>query len=150
MIVNFGFNKSTKTKVDKVIEWPTNGQHEGTLVDSCSITDPVIRVVGGAGSFYAINYFYIPLFHRYYFITGIKSIRTGMVEITGHCDVLSSAATQLKEHYCIVDSAQKGFNKYLNDGSFKIYQNRVVINKYEFPEEYKFNDSSFVLALAGS
>ena len=148
MIVNFGFNKSTKTKVDKVIEWPANGQHEGTLVDSCSITDPVIQVVGGAGSFHAINYFYIPLFHRYYFITGIRSIRTGMLEISGHCDVLSSAAAEVKEHYCVVESTQTGFNRNLNDGSFKIYQNRAVVNKFEFPES--FGPSSWVLALAGS
>lgn len=150
MIVNFGFNKSTKTKVDKVIEWPTDGQHEGTLVDSCDVVNPVIllKTKSSTGIFHAVNYFYIPIFNRYYFITGIKAIRTGVVEVSGHCDVLTSAAPQIKEHYCIVDSSQKGFNKYLNDGSFKIYQNRVVINKFKFPNE--FDTGSFVLALAGS
>lgn len=153
MIVQFGFNKSPRNKIEKEVTWPTGGDREGSLVDSCSITDPEIRVFAGAGAFTNINYFYIPDFGRYYFITNIVSVRTGVVSIKGHVDVLASFAEEIKKNDAIFANLQKsglalGFNKYLNDGTFRVYQDRYVVNKFEFSGG--FTQSEYVLAMAGS
>lgn len=148
MNIKFGLNKSPKVQIGKTVIWPTGGDRTGSLRDGSSIIDPVILVAAGPGAFTGINYFHVPDWGRYYFITNIESVRNGMVQISGHVDVLESAKADIKKQYCIVETTQTGFNRDLNDGTFKIYQNRTVINKFEFPES--FGPASWVLALAGS
>ena len=146
--INFGYNKSPKETIDKDVQYPTAGQKTGILKDSTSVTDPVIIVDGISHLFTAYNYFEIPDFHRKYFITELVSYRKGLVQISGHCDILSSASAIVKLQPCIVSYAQTGFNRKINDGSFTVYQNREVINNFEFPSS--FDTFDYVLALAGS
>lgn len=153
MAVLFGYNKSMKERVYKNVDWENRGYRTGSLVESTSITDPVILIQGGKSLFTGVNYFYVPDFGRFYYIRKIETIRTGVVRISGHVDVLYSFADDLKDNSAIFSSMQQagtlfGFNKYLNDGTFRVYQDRVVINKYEFTAG--FSHSEYVLAMAGS
>lgn len=153
MLIRFGYNKSPVNKIYKSVQWPEGGERYGTLVDSTSITDPEILLPAGAGAFKYNNYFWIPDFGRFYFLTGITSVRKGMVSVTGHVDVLTSFADDIAKNTAIFKNLEQenillGFNKYINDGTFKVYQNRKVINKFEFDQG--FTETQYVLAMAGS
>ena len=118
---------------------------EGNLREETSIIDPVI-VIEYRGNLTNVNYMYIGAFHRYYFITQIESVRTGLWRICGHCDVLKTYAQAILGCDCVVARNQNNFNLLLNDSYFKVYSNpRVQIAN--FPN--KFEGESYVLAMKG-
>lgn len=61
----------------------------GTLKSETSIINPVLLIEGDLTSFINCNYLTIPIFGRSYFVTDIRSIRSNLVEVTAHVDVLS-------------------------------------------------------------
>lgn len=119
----------------------------GVLKEETSIIDPVIKIECDLAAVTSCNYLSIPSFGRSYFITDIRSVRNGLVEFTCHVDVLSSFASAIKENTAIVRRQEKNWNLYLNDGSFKVYQNPNVLTK-AFPSG--FTTQELVLAVAGS
>ena len=119
----------------------------GTLRDGSSIIDPVIKIQGSLP--YNANYFYIPEFHRYYFVTDCVAIRNSIYELHGHCDVLSSAGGGLNSCVGIVRRQENNWNLYLDDGVFKAYSNPDVVQK-AFPSGFSTSNMCYVLAVAGS
>lgn len=119
----------------------------GVLKNETSIINPVILVAASADDLAGCNYMTIGIFNRKYFITDIKSVRAGLTEIYGHVDVLDSFAGEIKACTAIIRKQETANNLYLNDGTFKVYQNPEVITK-SFPSG--FSSRSYVLALAGS
>lgn len=119
----------------------------GELKTETSIIDPVIMIECDLPAVTGCNYMSIPAFGRSYFVNNIRSIRTGLVEFSCHVDVLSSFAEQIKKNTAIVRRQENNWNLYLNDGSFKVYQNPNVLTK-AFPSG--FTTQEFVLAVAGS
>lgn len=119
----------------------------GVLKDGTSIINPTILIDGNISSYVNCNYMTISEFGRKYFVTDIKSIRNNLFEISGHCDVLSTYKNEILSNRAIIRRQQNNWNLYLNDGTFKIYQNPNVITKL-FPSG--FNSQEFVLAVAGS
>lgn len=117
----------------------------GNLLEPSSIIEPTIVIE--RNSPVGFNYFQIPDFNRYYFLTGVSSDSRNLVSIAGHCDVLMSYANQIKASDAIVRRNEYLFNLYLDDGIFKAYQN-TKHKQIMFPNE--FNDFSYVLALAGN
>lgn len=117
----------------------------GSLREETSIIDPVITIEY-SGTLTNVNYMYIAEFHRYYFITQIESVRTGLWRIYAHCDVLKTYAQAILGCDCVVARNQNNFNLYLNDAYFKVYSNpRVQV--LNFPQ--KFSGESYVLVLKG-
>ena len=138
-------NNSEKNKLDKDI---TNIETVyGTLRSECSIIDPVITFSADLNVLKSCNYMTIPKFGRSYFVTNIRSIREGLVELSAHVDVLSSFKSQIRSNKAIIGKSENEWNLYLNDGSLKTYQNSRIFTK-EFPSG--FSTQSFVLAIAGS
>lgn len=119
----------------------------GDLRSETSIIDPVIMIECELSDLTNCNYMYIPQFNRYYFVNNIRSIRNGLVEFTCHVDVLETYKDQIRANSAIIKRQENNWNLYLNDGTFKVYQNPIVITK-EFPNG--FNSQEFVLAVAGS
>ena len=138
-------NTSEKNRLDKSIN--TLATMTGTLRESTSIVDPIIKVACNLSDFTQCNYMTIPEFNRSYFVTDMKSIRDGLVEFKAHVDVLSTYKAQIRANPAIIKRQENAWNLYLNDGSFKVYQNPMVITK-EFPQG--FSTLEFVLAVAGS
>lgn len=138
-------NKSEKNKLDKDVEIITT--LSGRLRNETSIIDPVITISGNLESLANANYMEIPAFKRKYFITNIRTIRTGIVEISAHVDVLSSFATEIRSNKAIVHKQENEWNLYLNDGTFKIYSD-TIIETYLFPISFP-GQFSYVLAVAG-
>lgn len=138
-------NNSEKNKLDKdIIDIIALN---GVLKNETSIINPVILIEGNLSDFIFCNYMTIPVFNRKYFITNIRSIRTNLFEISAHVDVLSSFSAQIRSNTAIVHRQENRWNLYLNDGTFRTYQNPMVLTR-EFPNG--FTTQEFVLAVAGS
>ena len=146
-MLKLGTFNNAKNALEKTVTW--GFEQEGELKDGTSIVDPVILVNGEMSDFHDYNYARIYSWGRYYFITDIVSVRSYLIEIHLHCDVLYSFADEIVAQSGIVDRRQKGYNTYLNDGSIHVYQNRVVIN-YPLAGDFDNKTGSYILALAGS
>lgn len=136
---------SEKNRIGKDIS--TLYTASGALREGTSIINPVIRISGAnIPSLKNANYMYIPDFNRYYFITDIKSIRNGLIEISGHVDVLQTYARQIRNNTAIIKRNANSWNLYIEDGLFKTYANPHIFTKL-FPSGFK--NPSFVLSVAG-
>lgn len=119
----------------------------GTLRQDTSIIDPVIMIEADLSDLISCNYMTIEAFSRSYFVSNIRSLRTGLVELSCHVDVLSSFADEIKANSAIIRRQENNWNLYLNDGTFRVYQNPMVLTK-AFPSG--FTTQNFVLAVAGA
>lgn len=121
--------------------------YSGTLKADTSIIDPIIIIQCALSDVAYANYMTIASFGRMYFINDIRSIRNDLVQFSCHVDVLSTYAEQLKQCEAIIHRQENEWNLYLNDGSFKVYQNPQILTK-AFPSG--FTTQELVLAVAGS
>lgn len=111
-------NESEKNKLEKTI---TNSiLLEGNLRDESSIINPIILISSNKEDIpYMYNYAYIPAFGRYYFITDIESVRTGIWRVSMHVDVLMSYKEQIKNLNVIINNSEEtGANNYLTGGNW--------------------------------
>lgn len=138
-------NNSERERLSKDVQ--TIMTVSGVLKTETSIIDPVIMIECDLNAVVNCNYMTIPAFGRSYFVNNIRSIRNGLVEFSCHCDVLSSFASQIRNNTAIIKRQENDWNLYLNDGTFKVYQNPNVLTR-EFPSG--FTTQEFVLAVAGS
>lgn len=137
-------NKSEQNRVTKELE--TIATVSGVLKAETSIIDPVIVIECDLATVTNCNYISIPTFGRRYFVNNIRSVRAGLVEFSCHVDVLSSFAEAIKANSAIIKRQEVNWNLYLNDGTFRVYQNPNVLTK-AFPSG--FDTQEFVLAIAG-
>ena len=144
MNITLYVNKSEKNKIGKNL---TNDfSISGTLRDTTNIINPVILIeLNDIGNY---NYCYIDDFKRYYFITDIAVIRTGLFAISLMVDVLESFKSDIKNLSVILLNTQNvGSSNYL---SSQVFRNNVksktdILN---FPNG--LNDSGeFILITAG-
>lgn len=119
----------------------------GTLREQTDIVNPQINIEYN-GTLTNVNYMYIAEFHRYYFITKIESVRTGLWRVYAHCDVLKTYAEGILGTEAVVARSETRYNLLINDSMFKVYSNpRLQIIK--FPNT--FNDAtSYVLVMNGT
>ena len=137
-------NNSEKNKIGKNL---TNDfSLSGTLRDATDIINPVILVELNEIANY--NYCYISNFKRYYFITDITVIRTGLYAISLSVDVLESFKSEIKNlSVILLNTENVGLNNYLPS---QVFRNNVksktdILN---FPNG--LNDSGeFILITAG-
>lgn len=119
----------------------------GTLKNETSIMSPTILIEGNVSDLAVCNYMTISAFGRRYYVTDIRSIRANLVEVSGKVDVLGSWGTQIRACTGIVYKQENLWNTYLDDGTFKVYQNPQVQLK-TFPGFFS-GDLNFVFAVAG-
>lgn len=136
-------NNSEKNKVGKTLTSASG--RVGTLREGCEVVNPSIIIEGNNLSDF--NYMYIPEFHRYYFITGITSIKNGLWQIDGHCDVLESYKDSIKENTAIIKRQESIWDLYLNDEKFKAESTNKTATIL-FPNNL-FNTVNFILTSAG-
>lgn len=141
--INLIKNKSDTNVLTKSLE--TLSTITGVLKDDTDILNPSILIEGSLPT--NCNYFQIPDFNRYYFITGLESVANDLFKITGHVDVLSTYADSIRNCSGIIARQESEYNLYVDDGSFKVYQNPTFSIK-QF--DSGFNTAEFILAVAGS
>lgn len=141
--INLGVNHSESEKADKNVDYTLN--LEGNLRENCSVKDPVV-LIETSENISKYNYCQIDTFGRKYFISDISVVRNNLYKLTLKCDVLSSFITEIRQNKAIVKRQENLWNLYVDDGSFRTYQNsKIVVNK--FPSG--FNTKSFVLCVSG-
>ena len=119
----------------------------GSLREGSSILDPVIEIEGLDQYLDTINYAHISDFGRYYFITGIESIVTGLWRVSFHVDVLYTYRAAIKQNSAIIERNEREYDLKLNDGLFKTTQNPRIA-QFTFPAGFSTWD--YVLAIAGN
>lgn len=119
----------------------------GSLRESTSIVNPKILVQGDLTSLRNCNYMTISDFGRSYFVTDIVAVGKGVVELTGHCDVLSSFSSQILSNRAVVLRQENSFNRYLNDSKFMTYQNNNI--KTAVLSGEGFTQAGYILVTAG-
>ena len=140
-------NESEKNKLEKTI---TNSiLLEGNLRDESSIINPIILISSNKEDIpYMYNYAYIPAFGRYYFITDIESVRTGIWRVSMHVDVLMSYKEQIKNLNVIINNSEEtGANNYLSGDQWitNVKNTTSIVN---FPNGLNDN-GEFILITAG-
>lgn len=146
MTIGLYYNKSDKRRLNKELE--TIATYNGYMKNESSIINPIIYIEGAfnIGNNINANYLYLPDYRRYYYITDIIQVRANLVQITATVDPLMSFKDELKECSGIVKRGQNVSNTYLDDGSFKIYQNKKLLTQ-PFPSG--FTTENFILTMAG-
>lgn len=120
----------------------------GTLKDSCSILDPVFIIEGVQDDVPTfVNYCYIPEFKRYYFITGIESIRNRAWAFSCHVDVLMTYKSEILNTGAWIARQENVYNLYLDDERFLINAPRSIWVK-AFPNKLQ-TGGMFILTVAG-
>ena len=141
-------NRSEKNKVTKSLE--TVATVAGTLKEGCSLIDPVILIDGQLGSYGSVNYITIPSFGgRSYFVNDMTSYRSTLIQISCHCDVLSSFWDEIKTNKAIIKRQANRYNLLLNDGSIHAYQNPHVL-VLPFSGSFSRSEESIILLVAGT
>lgn len=140
-------NNSDDIVVDKKLSLITT--LNGDLKTDTSIIDPIIIIEASMETVSSLNYIKIGEFKRSYFVTGIKSLRKDIWEISCHVDVITSFASEIRANKAIISRQENNWNLFLNDDSIRCYQNPHIITK-EFPKGFTTTSPSFILLVAGS
>jgi hypothetical protein len=100
--------------------------YEGDLVDECSIESPIVLME--LEEVPTSNYAYIPDFSRYYYITDMVVVRTGLIRVYMKVDVLKSFASDIKSSKALIELSDSMKSKYIPDGrtTFNAYNNYYV------------------------
>ena len=119
--IDLMYNASDDNVLNKSLN--TLGSYTGVLKAKTSILTPVILMEGSIPT--TCNYMYIAQFDRYYFIDDVVSAGNDLFEISGRVDVLKTYAAQIRGCSGIVARQQNNWNLYIDDGTFKTYQNEI-------------------------
>lgn len=137
-------NLSERNKITKSLQ--TGPVLSGSLREGASILDPVVLVE--AGTLAGYNYAHIPVFGRYYYITDIVSVRTGLWEVSMHTDPLMTYRAQLMNVPIVLDtSTSTGADDYLT-GPQWVARAKESTTVIPFPSGLAQN-GEFILITAG-
>lgn len=119
------------------------------LLDDTSVLTPTIEVRESTiiDDLWSINYFYIPKFKRYYFVTDLTAT-AGMFQISGRVDVLRTYKDEINLSSQIITRQQNLQDKYLHDSMIPISDKQEVIET-EFGETFDDSNSLFILVTTG-
>lgn len=137
-------NNSEKNKLEKSLS--SDLKLTGKLREQSSVVNPSIMIQTTNPSIY--NYAYIPEFKRYYFITDMVSVRTGLWEISMHVDVLMSFKDTIKGTQVILsDTETTGQTNYMAGEQWESNV-KTVTDIVSFPNSMNVN-GEYILITAG-
>lgn len=145
MEIELYYNHSDYRYINKDVEF--GEVINGTLKDATSIMSPVVLV--DSDSILRYNYVYIPEFQRYYEVTEVTSVRTGLWEVSMKCDVLMSFRGDIMATQVIIDKQTeiRNANLYIDDGTY-IAENKMFASVINFPAGFLENPN-IILITAG-
>lgn len=119
------------------------------LLDDTSVLTPTIEVreSNTIDSIWDLNYFYVPKFKRYYFVTDLTAT-AGMYRISGRVDVLKTYASEIKVSSQIISRQENRQDRYLHDSMIPISDKQEVIET-EFGDTFDDTNSLFILVTTG-
>lgn len=143
-------NSAEKERVNKASFLTLVGTISGRLRKASSLLNPVIDIEYDTIDF---NYVYIPLFNRYYYVTEIITLVSGMWEIRLKVDVLYSFKTEIYNLSAYVDRQQTDYNQELVDNEV-IAKNSTTYDYENLGRDSRFgsdkvNTNSYSFVLGG-
>lgn len=146
--VSIGTCASEKRALDKSFSAVTTAT--GTLRNESNVVNPSILVEVGVGTIATCNYMEIPTFGRKYYITDMTSMGDNLTLVSGHCDVLSTYASGIRQNTAIVarSATQGNWNLLMNDNQIKLNNRKKVIVRKGFTAFPK-NQFSMILITLG-
>ena len=140
----YRFNKArNETKV------PSGGTTINVrLKENCSVIEPVLILSTQASSY---NYFYIPTFGRYYFVTDYKYIGNQTFEVSGTSDPMGSFRDEILGSSQYVSRAATGYDENIIDNMYPAIAGRQVdVQKLNFiPDDFAYGDCTFIIGVIG-
>ena len=149
--INLYKNRAEVNRVDKSAYLVEDGVLTGALREECSLIAPSITFrYSDVPSF---NYVYIPIFKRFYFVTGITSVAQNLWRMSLSCDVLMTWREEIGELTAIIARQENSFNPLLIDSELPAQANQNI-TVTEFPAG-GFNTADaiaypFVLTVVGA
>lgn len=146
--VSIGTCASEKRALDKSFSAVTTAT--GTLRNESNVVNPSILVEVGVGTIATCNYMEIPTFGRKYYITDMTSMGDNLTLVSGHCDVLSTYASGIRQNTAIVarSATQGNWNLLMTDNQIKLNNRKKIIVRKGFTAFPK-NQFSMVLITLG-
>ena len=144
MVMKLYKNHSEKNKIRKSLTGEV--EYSGTLRDETSVINPVVMI--HATNLSLFNYAYIPEFHRYYYITDIVSVRTGLWRVTMSVDVLMSFKSGILDLNVILsDTETTGQSDYYAGDQWRsLVKTKTDIINFS---NGLLNDGEYILITAG-
>lgn len=143
-VIFYRFNKAkNETKV------PSEGRSTDVfLKNDCSILRPELILSESVVNF---NYFYIPDFSRYYFMTDYKYLGEQTFQVTGECDSMASFREDVLSSYQWISRAHTGWNEDIIDGFFPALTSWGIHEKrYRLiPADASYENGTFILGVIG-
>lgn len=140
--------KSEKTALTKVMEtgWKA---YEGILINNSNVVDPAIKLQVGADVIAKYNYMVIDDFGRKYFITDITALTTDTCMVTGHVDVLSTYADDIRSNSGVVGRSANLAHRYMNDDMIKVDSRPHIVTQSFKNGGYFLDTPSIALVVVG-
>lgn len=140
--------KSEKTALTKVMEtgWKA---YEGILINNSNVVDPAIKLQVGADVIAKYNYMVIDDFGRKYFITDITALTTDTCMVTGHVDVLSTYAEDIRSNSGVVGRSANLAHRYMNDDMIKVDSRPHIVTQSFKNGGYFLDTPSIALVVVG-
>lgn len=124
MTIEFYTYSGDNRKIDKSSGMVLGMSKQCSIYQQTGIMHPSL-VMTYSDSIVNYNYFHIPKWHRYYFITGMEVLPGGRIIITGSEDVLFSNKDAILELDVYVNRTEgNNFNKLIVDNNFPSQANR--------------------------
>ena len=143
MVIKFYNNISPKLALDKTLTNETT--LNGTLREQTSLIDPVFNVE--SNNVFSSNYCYIPDFNRYYYVTGVESVRQGLWRISLHVDVRMTYRQGIRQNTPILERSQTLYDLNLPDSKLSIEQDVWNVTK-SMPGTFAFTRCMAIIANA--
>ena len=145
MEIRLYYNSSDNRCIKKNI----SNEHSvtGILRESTTIVNPEITITSATPLRY--NYCYIPIFHRYYYINNIESVKNTVWKLVMQVDPLMSFKKDILSLKAVVSkqSCEENGDEYIDDGSL-VTDNLMFKTVYNFANGFNSN-SEYILITAG-
>lgn len=137
------YNFSKREKSTSIVS-DSGDELEILLKDSCDIEHPVFLCQSSVSAY---NYFYVPSWNRYYFISGALSV-DNMWEVSGTEDYLASYKNEIGATSCNVLYAS-GSTKNIVDTRIPVLADVLVGHSYEAIPNITINDTAMGAIILG-
>lgn len=145
MEISMFYNMSDDAVINKVLDG--EAEEEGEIREAVNIMSPIVRFYSDAPLRY--NYCYIPDFQRYYSITEVTCVSTGIYDVRLTEDVLMSFRGGILLLDAIIErqAQDKNFDRYIDDGSL-VQDNMLFTRLYNYPTGFN-EQPEYILITAG-
>lgn len=122
MTVNLYTTSSDERAISKSIS--SLGSLDVKLKEGSSIINPIFIINKKDYNIAKLNYLYVPIYNRYYFINNINCNIAGFIELECHVDVLMSFKPYIQSITTLITRQEFIYSKYIKDDNLPVRTDR--------------------------